>query len=161
MYTTYLKSPIGELQIEGTDKAITKVAFVGSPKYKDFGLKKNKASAKLPKVMKLCVQELEEYFKGRRKAFTIPVAETGTKLQMDVWKALKKIKQGELSTYKAIAEQIKNPKAVRAVGTAIGNNNLIIVVPCHRVVASDGSMGGYGGGIERKEWLLKHEGVLK
>lgn len=161
MYKTYLKTPIGELEIEGTENTITGVTFVSSPKYKDFGLKKSKASPRLPQVVKQCVKELQEYFAGKRKVFTVPVAETGTQLQMAVWKALKKIKQGGLSTYKNIAKEIKNPKAVRAVGTAIGNNRLIVIVPCHRVVASDGGMGGYGGGLERKEWLLKHEGVLQ
>lgn len=154
MYISYLSSPIGNIKITSTDRAITGVSFVAS-KPKSVG------KQKLPSVLTKCVQELEEYFKGTRKKFTVPVEESGTVLQTKVWNTLKTIPYGGISTYSAVAKDSKNTKAVRATGTAIGKNEIVIIVPCHRVVAKDGGLGGYSAGLHRKKWLLKHEGVLK
>lgn len=104
--------------------------------------------------------EIGEFFAGRRTHFTVPVSFNGTDFQRLVWNSLQAIPSGSTITYGALAERIGKPKAVRAVGTAVGKNPLCIVVPCHRVLASDGSLGGYVAGLERKRHLLALEGAL-
>lgn len=104
--------------------------------------------------------ELVEYFAGKRTRFDVPLAFAGTEFQQLVWTALQAIGQSETTSYGALAAAIGRPKAVRAVGTAVGRNPLCIVVPCHRVLASDGSLGGYVAGLDRKRHLLKLEGAL-
>lgn len=106
-------------------------------------------------------EELREYFDRRRTQFTIPLAMEGTGFQKAVWLRLCAIPFGETRTYGQIAEEIGNPKSVRAVGLANGRNPISIVVPCHRVIGSDGSLTGYGGGLERKKFLLELEGALE
>lgn len=101
--------------------------------------------------------ELAEYFAGTRQQFTMPIASPGTDFQQAVWMQLQRIPYGETSTYEAVARAIDNERAVRAVGRANGDNRLALVLPCHRVVRSDGTLSGYGGGVRRKEWLLAHE----
>jgi methylated-DNA-[protein]-cysteine S-methyltransferase len=103
-------------------------------------------------------EELREYFDGRRREFTLPLAMEGTSFQREVWQRLCAIPFGETRTYGQIAAAMGTPKAVRAVGLANGRNPISIVVPCHRVIGSDGSLTGYGGGLERKTFLLKLEG---
>lgn len=105
-------------------------------------------------------RELDEYFSGKRTQFDVPVLFTGTDFQRSVWRALQAIPHGEKTSYGTLAEKIGKPKAVRAVGTAIGHNPLCIVVPCHRVLASDGTLGGYVAGLDRKQYLLTLEGAL-
>jgi len=103
---------------------------------------------------------MRRYFKGEIGVLKdLPVATTGTAFQNDVWRALRKIKDGTTISYAELARRIGKPKAVRAAGLANGQNPISIVVPCHRVIGSDGSLTGYGGGLERKQWLLAHEGV--
>lgn len=106
-------------------------------------------------------QELEAYFKGDLKTFETPLDMMGTPFQRDVWNVLKSIPYGETRSYKDQADILGNPKAVRAVASANGCNQLAIVIPCHRVIGSDGSLTGYAGGLERKEWLLRHERTHK
>ncbi|MBW7935431.1 MAG: methylated-DNA--[protein]-cysteine S-methyltransferase, partial [Gemmatimonadaceae bacterium] len=91
----------------------------------------------------------------------LPLAPTGTAFQQRVWKALREVPFGKTASYGDIARRIGNPKGVRAVGLANGRNPISIVVPCHRVIGSDGSLTGYGGGLDRKQWLLRHEGALR
>jgi methylated-DNA-[protein]-cysteine S-methyltransferase len=103
-------------------------------------------------------QQLHDYFSGQRKSFELPLQPAwGTPFQRAVWKALQRIPYGHTSTYGDIARAIGNPKAVRAVGAAIGQNPHTIVVPCHRVVGANGSLTGFAGGLERKQHLLAHE----
>lgn len=103
---------------------------------------------------------MRRYFKGEIDVLaTLPVATDGTLFQRSVWKALRKIKDGTTISYSELARRIGRPKAVRAAGLANGQNPISIVVPCHRVIGANGSLTGYGGGIERKQWLLRHEGV--
>lgn len=106
--------------------------------------------------VRLLEEELESYFKNKRGAFTVPYKMRGTFFQMDVWEALKEIPWGSTCSYSDIAQKIGKPKAVRAVGTAIGKNPFSILIPCHRVVGK-GGLGGYAWGLERKQWLLEHE----
>jgi methylated-DNA-[protein]-cysteine S-methyltransferase len=105
-------------------------------------------------------QELTEYFAGARKTFDIPLKAAGTDFQKQVWKALETIEPSDTSSYSKIAAKIGRPKAVRAVGTAIGRNPICIMVPCHRVLASNGSLGGFVAGLERKQQLLQLEHAL-
>lgn len=105
-------------------------------------------------------RQLQEYFKGKRKVFDLPLAPRGTDFQQKVWRALCNIPYGQTRSYRQIAEAIGNPKAVRAVGMANNRNPLLVVVPCHRVIGADGKMVGYAAGIEKKEFLLRLEGVL-
>jgi methylated-DNA-[protein]-cysteine S-methyltransferase len=109
------------------------------------------------RILSNTARELEEYFEGKRKKFDLPLDVNGTPFQTLVWKQLSKIPYGKTYSYSDIAERIKNAKAVRAVGTANGKNPLCIIVPCHRVIAADGSMGGYSGGLAIKAKLLELE----
>ena len=109
------------------------------------------------KILAAIVKQLEEYFSGKRKDFVISFILTGTVFQKQVWQELSKIPFGKTVSYRDIAKKIKNPKAVRAVGSANGKNPFCIIVPCHRVIEADGTIGGYAGGIAMKRRLLKLE----
>ncbi|MHA7058856.1 bifunctional transcriptional activator/DNA repair enzyme AdaA [Aquimarina sp. M1] len=109
------------------------------------------------KHIKQAKKELKEYFDGTRKTFDIKLETPGTDFQNSVWNCLQEIAYGKTSTYQQQAEKINNPKAIRAVASANGSNRISIIVPCHRVIGKDGEMSGYGGGIERKKWLIEHE----
>ncbi len=108
-------------------------------------------------IISLAVSQLNEYFEGKRKFFSIPLLFAGTEFQKKVWKELMKIPYGENISYMKLAQRIGNPKAVRAVASAVATNPISILVPCHRVIGSDLSLTGYGGGIPAKQWLLDHE----
>jgi methylated-DNA-[protein]-cysteine S-methyltransferase len=118
-------------------------------------------STELPACLEACVAQLAEYFRGERQQFELPLAPRGTTFQQQVWEQLKTIPFGKTASYLQVARAISGEKAIRAVGAANGRNPLCLVVPCHRVIGSDGSLTGYAGGLWRKEWLLRHEGVLK
>jgi methylated-DNA-[protein]-cysteine S-methyltransferase len=105
------------------------------------------------------VRQLEEYFAGKRRDFDLPLHLDGTEFQQRVWRVLTEIPYGETWSYGELAKRIGNPNASRAVGLANGRNPVSIVVPCHRVIGADGSLTGYGGGLQRKQWLLAHEGL--
>ncbi len=105
------------------------------------------------------VRQLGEYFAGNRREFDLPLRMHGTEFQRCVWRALNEIPYGETWSYGELAKRIGNPNASRAVGLANGRNPISILVPCHRVIGADGSLTGYGGGLQRKQWLLAHEGL--
>jgi methylated-DNA-[protein]-cysteine S-methyltransferase len=105
-------------------------------------------------------EELEEYFDGRRRTFSVPLAPNGTEFQRAVWSALTKIPFGTTISYADLARRVGKEAAVRAVGAANGRNPIPVIVPCHRVIGSDGSLTGFGGGLPRKKWLLQHENAL-
>lgn len=107
--------------------------------------------------IKQAKKEITEYFNGKRKVFSLKLETPGTDFQNSVWNCLKEIKYGTTTTYQQQAEKINNPKAIRAVASANGFNRISIIIPCHRVIGKDGKMTGYGGGIERKKWLIEHE----
>lgn len=148
IFKTHYDSKIGPLEITGTEKGITGIRFVK---------RRTKSDSVLPPVLKEALQQLEEYFSGNRKDFTVKLILQGTDFQKKVWKQLRKIPYALTASYKDLAQAIGNEKAVRAVGGANGRNNIGIIVPCHRVIAHDGTLGGFGGGLWRKDWLLKHE----
>ncbi len=147
-YKTYYDSPIGILEISGTENEIKGVHFVD---------KKIDPDPAIPLPLKDCMKQLSEYFVGDRKEFVLELRPEGTSFQKKVWNQLMKIPYGKTTSYKDIAVAIKNEKACRAVGSANGRNNIAVIIPCHRVIASDGTLGGYGGGLWKKEWLLDHE----
>ena len=107
--------------------------------------------------IKLLRKQLKEYFKGIRKEFSVPLVVPGSEFQQSVWRELRNIPFGSTRTYREQAEYLKKPGAIRAVANANGMNRISIIIPCHRVIGSDGSLTGYGGGLKRKRWLLDHE----
>ncbi|NLE52446.1 MAG: methylated-DNA--[protein]-cysteine S-methyltransferase [Chloroflexi bacterium] len=148
-YTCTLETPIGALQIAGTEAGISAITFLDNPA---------PASESIPPDLAECARQLEEYFAGTRKEFTFELLPQGTPFERRVWAHLLDIPFGETRTYMQIAEALGDPKSIRAVGRANGRNPIAIVVPCHRVIGSNGDLVGYGGGLWRKEWLLSHEG---
>jgi len=148
------ESPIGVIEIVGTDEAICSIMFAEQD-----GIT-NRIQEETPELLVDCFDQLEQYFKGVRYEFTFPYIFEGTDFQKTVWNALTKISCAETVSYKDIAVSIGNEKAVRAVGTANGKNKLSIVIPCHRIIGSNGKLTGYAGGLWRKEWLLQHERVF-
>ncbi|MDP4549644.1 methylated-DNA--[protein]-cysteine S-methyltransferase [Alkalihalobacillus macyae] len=149
------KSPIGVLEIVGSEKVVTSIMFVERDEIV------HTVNDETPNVLVNCYNQLDEYFKGERHVFTFSYNFEGTEFQRTVWNALITIPYAETGSYKDIAVAIKNEKAVRAVGTANSKNRLSIVIPCHRIVGSNGKLTGYAGGLWRKEWLLQHERSLK
>jgi methylated-DNA-[protein]-cysteine S-methyltransferase len=154
----YYQSPLGVLEIRSTGSAISEVLFVNSWK----GAKINEGDIHFTKpkslIIKNCIKQLDEYFEGKRTEFTVHISQVGTEFQQSVWAELLKIPFGRTISYLQLSKRIGNVKAIRAVGTANGNNSICIIVPCHRVIGSDGSLVGYGGDLWRKKWLLDHEG---
>lgn len=146
-YYAYYDSPIGLLEIISTDDSILSIMFV----------EKKEIITEKPYILEKACMELDEYFSGKRKVFDLKLTLSGTDFQKRVWKELIKIPCGDVVTYKSMSQRIGNEKAVRAVGNANGKNIISIVVPCHRVIGSNGKLTGYAGGIWRKKWLLEFE----
>ncbi|NOT90561.1 MAG: methylated-DNA--[protein]-cysteine S-methyltransferase [Ferruginibacter sp.] len=157
METIYYKSPVGLLEIRSNGDAIAAVLFVNS--WKGTAINEEDISLLQPKsaAIKNCIQQLDEYFAGQRTEFTIDTAQTGTDFQQTVWRELCNIPYAKTISYLELSKRIGNVKAIRAVGTANGNNSVSIIIPCHRVIGSNGSLVGYGGDLWRKKWLLEHE----
>jgi methylated-DNA-[protein]-cysteine S-methyltransferase len=150
-----MSSPIGTLRLVSEGQSITRIEFPGFE-----GDDAGEAAPDEP-VLIDCAAQLQEYFEGRRSRFDLPLAALGTEFQREVWRALQEIPYGEVCSYGDIARTVGRPKAVRAVGAANGRNPLPIVVPCHRVVGSDGSLTGFAGGLDIKRWLLGREKAQK
>jgi methylated-DNA-[protein]-cysteine S-methyltransferase len=153
MYYTYAASPIGQLLLAGSADALQVIGFPHGDKARraDIGWER------YGEPFKKTARQLNEYFSGDRQEFELDLAPEGTKFQVEVLEALRGIPYGETRTYRDIAVAVGRPKAVRAVGNANGRNPLPIVIPCHRVIGSDGSLTGFGGGIEAKRYLLELE----
>jgi methylated-DNA-[protein]-cysteine S-methyltransferase len=147
-YYGYVDSQIGLIEIEGTREAITGLYFVDE----------RRPGAVTSALLEEALDQVLDYFQGARRQFELPLALGGTDFQRAVWQYLVTIPFGETASYGEVAMAIGRPRAVRAVGAANGRNPVSIIVPCHRVVGCDGSLTGYGGGLWRKEWLLRHEG---
>jgi O-6-methylguanine DNA methyltransferase len=149
-------SPIGELVVEADDEAVTAVWLPGRrPERADLAT----GSGRLPEALRAAARQLEEYFARRRRRFDLPLRLGGTPFQRQVWQTLADIGYGETWSYGELAAAVGRPAAFRAVGQANGANPIPIVLPCHRVVASGGRIGGYGGGLEMKRRLLALEGA--
>lgn len=147
-HTTYCKSPLGPIKIVGNQDCIVSLDFVEEERPGD---------PDLPFCLKAGAKQIDEYFKGNRSKFLLNLDPQGTKFQKKIWQQLETIPFGEVVSYRQIAGAIGNPRACRAVGSANGKNPISIIIPCHRVIGSDGRLTGYGGGLWRKEWLIKHE----
>ena len=143
----YFKTELGEIYIEENGYAITKLNFT----------KNNKVKIEETDLIRELVKQLEEYFRGERKIFNIPLEYKGTEFQLKVWEELKKIEYGETKSYKEIAEKIGIKKGARAVGGANNKNPILILIPCHRVISASGDLSGYAGGIKIKKKLLEME----
>ncbi len=155
--TVYYQCPLGVLEIRSNGNAISDVLFLNSWK----GTQVNEADINFVQpqspVIKNCIKQLDEYFAGKRTQFTMPITQVGTPFQHGVWKELCNIPYARTISYLELSKRIGNVKAIRAVGTANGNNSVCIIVPCHRVIGSNGDLVGYGGDLWRKKWLLEHE----
>jgi methylated-DNA-[protein]-cysteine S-methyltransferase len=148
---TYVASPIGALLAVGDGHAVTGLYTPGHHRTPDAAwIRDDDAFSELRR-------QLGEYFDGARTDFDLPLATTGTPFQQSVWHQLARLPYGRTASYAELAVRIGAPRAVRAVGAANGRNPVSIVVPCHRVVGSDGSLTGYAGGLDAKRWLLDHE----
>jgi len=150
-FTAYYHSPVGLLKISGTELYISEVSFHDNTE-RTGGNKKN-----LPPLLIQCLEQLIQYFNGERRFFELPLNQEGTAFQKQVWNELTSIPFGRTISYLELAVKTGDPKATRAVASANGRNNIAIIVPCHRVIGSDKSLVGYGGGLWRKKWLLEHE----
>lgn len=151
MFKLDYSSPIGILEIEGTEHSVASVLFVEREEIQ------NLPTINTPELLVQCYIELDEYFKGQRKDFSVGYNLQGTAFQTAVWQALTTVPYGQTATYKEIAHQIENEKAVRAVGMTNSKNIMSIIVPCHRIIGKNGKLTGYAGGLWRKQWLLEHE----
>ncbi len=154
-YYSRFSSPVGALHLISNGDKLVALTFNNS--WKEFSAKYPLLKNKKDKILRQAELELSEYFSGKRMSFTVPVDYSGTEFQNKAWKSLQKIPFGKTISYGEQAANISNPKAVRAIGRANGQNPICIVIPCHRVIGKDGSLTGFGGGIKIKEFLLNHE----
>lgn len=167
-YGCYVDSPVGMLQIVEKDGALTHVLFCSRTGLKPVTEEGHEVLAKvsgkreffkekMTPLLKKTMKELEEYFEGKRKEFDLPLRPEGTPFQLKAWEGLRTIPYGETRTYKQMAEYAQSPKGYRAIGLANNKNPISIIVPCHRVIGSNGKLVGFGGGLDKKEWLLNLE----
>ncbi len=152
METCIINSPLGYTKISGDSDGITSVSIVDS---------QEELSEIIPESLIKCVMQLRAYFKNESKTFNLKLNPKGTVFQKKIWKQLKTIPYGKTISYLQLSKQLGDVKAIRAVANANGKNPLWIIVPCHRVIGSDGSLTGYAGGLHRKQWLLNHESEYK
>lgn len=149
--TAYLHTPLGMAVICGTQRGLTSLSFSPDPG----------VVQRIPPSLTGACEQLTAYFEGRRTRFEIPLSMEGTPFQQEVWEALLELPYGETCSYRELARRMGAPEAVRAVAAANARNPLAILIPCHRVVGSDGALTGYAWGIWRKKWLLDHEKGLR
>lgn len=147
METVYIKTPIGIAKIEGDKNGVSTISVADDGNY----------STTIPVVLNEAVSQLNDYFEGKRTNFTFKLNPSGTNFQQKVWKSLVEIPFGKTLSYLEFSKKLGDVKAIRAVASANGKNPLWIVVPCHRVIGTNGSLTGYAGGLWRKKWLLEHE----
>lgn len=148
----YLKTPIGTAKIVGSINGIQEVSVLEN---------EIETSKTIAKCLQNCVTQLEEYFAGKRKDFELTINPKGTNFQLKVWKSLLQVPFGKTLTYREQSLYLGDIKAIRAVASANGKNPIWIIIPCHRIIGSDGSLTGYAGGVWRKKWLLEHENPVK
>jgi len=153
MYYHIYQSPLGDIALTANEQGLTALSFLAGAAAIEIQQDYQNNAA----VFKNVIQQLNEYFNNERASFDLPLAPQGTPFQQKVWQALTTIKQGETKSYAWLAEKIKNKKAVRAVGTANGANPIALIIPCHRVIGSNGKLTGYAGGLALKAKLLMHE----
>lgn len=149
MFISTLNSPIGKIQISANDRKVFTISFP-----------EEIADENPNELSELAKSQFEEYFEGKRITFDFPMTQTGTEFQQSVWNELRTIEAGHPISYTALSKRLKNPLAIRAIASANGKNNLIIAVPCHRVIGSNGDLVGFSAGLWRKKWLLEHEAAI-
>ncbi len=146
--TAIIKTPLGYTKLEGDENGLTAITVLDT---------EETPNAVIPVALENAAYQLQEYFSGNRKVFRLRLNPKGTEFQQRVWKALEDIPYGKTASYMELSKKLGDVKAIRAVAAANGRNPLWIVIPCHRVIGSDGSLTGYAGGLHRKKWLLDHE----
>ena len=152
MKTVFINTPLGFTEIQGDENGISKIHVMSE---------NVEISTKIPEELIEAVLQLQDYFDGKRTTFTFPLNPSGTDFQKKVWDELLNIPFGKTCSYLELSKKLGDVKAIRAVASANGKNPLWIVVPCHRVIGTDGSLTGYAGGLWRKKWLLEHENPVK
>ncbi|WP_243473324.1 methylated-DNA--[protein]-cysteine S-methyltransferase [Winogradskyella sp. MH6] len=152
MDTCYIETPLGYAKIIGDQDGITSVSIVDT---------NEDTSESIPESLLDCATQLKAYFNNKLKTFDLKLNPEGTDFQKKVWKQLEKIPYGKTISYLELAKQLGDVKTIRAAASANGKNPLWIIVPCHRVIGTDGSLTGYAGGLHRKQWLLNHESEYK
>ncbi len=152
METAYIQTPLGTAKLEGDENGLSAISVLN---------REEPTTTVVPEVLEDAVYQLQEYFAGERQVFELELDPQGTDFQKGVWRALRNIPYGKTISYLDLSKRLGDVKAIRAVASANGRNPLWIVVPCHRVIGSDGSLTGYAGGLHRKKWLLEHESPAK
>lgn len=153
MKTAHLATPIGNLIIKGDLNGLASVMFCSDNEIS--------LSTEIPLELKDAVDQLQEYFSEKRTSFDLKLSPQGTEFQKRVWKELENVDYGKTKSYQQIANLLGDPKVIRAAASANGKNPIAIIIPCHRVIGSDGSLTGYSGGLKRKKFLLDHENAIK
>jgi methylated-DNA-[protein]-cysteine S-methyltransferase len=151
LYYTYYESPVGLLKIGATEQYIAELSFVDKKEQITYG------EPGISDVIHQCTEQLIEFFAGERRKFSVPIYQHGTEFQTRVWNELLSIPFGRTISYLDLSKKLGDPKAIRAAASTNGKNKIAIIVPCHRVIGSNQSLVGYGGGLWRKKWLLDHE----
>ena len=144
----YYKTPIGVARIVGDEDGISSITVIDNA---------TESSATIPECLQECVTQLEEYFQKKRTRFSLKLNPQGTDFQKEVWKVIQGVDYGKTKSYLEQSKEVGDVKAIRAVASANGKNPIWIVIPCHRIIGSNGSLTGYAGGLWRKRWLLEHE----
>jgi len=152
MENCIINTPLGFAKLEGDENGVSSLTVLNN----DVA-----TSITIPEVLADAVSQLNEYFKGERKTFSLKLNPEGTDFQKRVWGALLTIPFGKTTSYLQLSKDLGDVKAIRAVASANGRNPLWIIVPCHRVIGTDGSLTGYAGGLQRKQWLLEHESPFR
>ena len=147
MEFAYLNTPIGNLKVGGDSKGLSEISFTDEKDY----------PTTIPPSLESAIKQLKEYFDGRRTHFDLVLNPKGTDFQKSVWNVLSEIPYGKTKSYQEIANRLGDRKVIRAAARANGKNPIAVIIPCHRVIGSDGSLTGYAGGLHRKKWLLAHE----
>jgi methylated-DNA-[protein]-cysteine S-methyltransferase len=151
VHSAVIKTPLGFAELKGDESGLASVTVFDNEKPLDI----------IPEILEDAVHQLTEYFEGRRKEFTLTLQLEGTEFQKKVWNELLNIPYGKTLSYLELSKKLGDVKAIRAVASANGKNPLWIIVPCHRVIGSNGDLIGYAGGLHRKKWLLEHESPVK
>jgi methylated-DNA-[protein]-cysteine S-methyltransferase len=157
METAYIKTPLGIAKIMGDENGISVISITDEGDSRAKLEQAKQTSSTIPLVLQESVSQLNDYFEGKRNDFTFKLNPAGTEFQQKVWRGLLEIPFGKTMSYMELSKKLGDVKAIRAVASANGKNPLWIVVPCHRVIGTDGSLTGYAGGLWRKKWLLEHE----
>lgn len=146
-----IDTPLGPMMLEADDVGVTRVEFTSL---------ENIPRSTTSTILNQCAQELHEYFTEKRMFFSVPLSLSGTEFQLKVWEKLQEIPYGKTTTYLKMARALGDEKSIRAAASANGKNPVSIIVPCHRVIGTNGDLVGYAGGLDKKKWLLEHEGAI-